>query len=119
MPASRNDSYVLSTDTTFQNRVRSSLIAACVNIENEGWAVPFHRERETFVSQVINSPDTYKQLFANSAAVDPSCLADATVNGTVVLTSGNDAAQAALVTDAHIDAAISADFNSFFRTPGS
>jgi len=119
MPASHNDSYVLSTDAAFQNRVRSSLIYTCIAIENEGWAIAFHRERETFAAQAINSPDTYKQIFANSVATDPSCLGDATEGGTVELTSGNVAAQAALVTDAHIDNAISAQFNSFFRTPGS
>jgi hypothetical protein len=119
MTASRSDSYQLSTDPTFQNRVRSSLVAACISIVNEGWAVAFHRERDTFAVQVMNAPDTYKLLFANAVATDASCLADATAAGTVVLTSGNVATQAALVTDAHIDAAVSGQFNSFFRTPGS
>jgi hypothetical protein len=119
MTASRSDMNMLSTDTTFQGRVRASLIAASVAITNEGWAVAFHRERATYAVQILNSPDTYKLLFADSAATDASVISDATQAGTVVLTSGNVATQAALVTDAHIDNAISSQFNSFFRCPGS
>jgi len=66
---------------------------------------------------IENVPDTYKSLFAISVANDTSVISDATAAGTVVLTGVNAAAQAALVTDAHLDAAISSQFNSFFRTP--
>ena len=114
-----NDKLLLASDVTFQGRVRQSLLAACSAIKNEGNAVAFHRERETFLIGVMNQPDTYKILFANIVADDTNCINDATVNGTVPLTGGNAATQAALVTDAHIDTAISANFNSFFRTPAS
>lgn len=117
MAASRNDSYLLSQDTTFQNRVRMSMCYYSVTVMIEAWSVPFHRERQTFASQVLNSPDTYKQLFSNLASVEPTCISDATAAGTVTITAGNVAAQAALVTDAHIDAAINTYYNSFFRTP--
>lgn len=122
MAASHNDSYQLSQEPTFQNRVQVSLLAACVAISNEGWGVAFHRERSTFASQVLISPNTptnYVGLFTNTVANDSTCLADATVGGTVSLTSGNRAAQAALVTDAHIDAAIASQFNSFIREPAN
>ena len=118
MVASYNDSYILSTDTTFQNRVRSALIHECVLIEKEGWDVPFHQERETFAAQAMNSPDTYKTIFANSIATDINVLDDATQGGTVVLTPSNVAAQAALVADGDISNAVTAQFNTFFRTPG-
>lgn len=120
MTASRSDMYLLSQDTTFGHRVQASLIAACVAISNEGWAVAFHRERATFVAQVLQSPTSptnWVQLFSNGVATDVNCIADATQAGTVVLTSGNAAAQAALVTDTHIDAAIASQFNSFIREP--
>jgi hypothetical protein len=122
MAASRNDSFQLAQDVTFQNRVQSSLLAACVSISNEGWAVAFHRERSQFVSQVLSNKTTQSDtviLFSNTVAVDANVLADATQAGTVALTSGNRAAQAALVTDAHIDTAIASQFNSFIREPGN
>jgi len=57
----------------------------------------------------------YVTLFANAVATNATVLSDATQAGTVVLTTGNVAAQAALVTDAHIDAAIAGMFNAFIR----
>jgi len=118
MVASRNDQYVLSTDTGFQNRVRTSMLVQCTNVMFEAWTVPFHRERQTFAVQVLNSPDSYKLIFANTVAGDAVVIADATQNGTVALTSGNVATQALLVTDAHIDSAVTGQYNNFFRTPG-
>jgi hypothetical protein len=112
-----NDSYWLSQDTTFQGRVRSGMITAAISIVNEGWAVAFHRERQTYAVSVMNQPDVYKLLFTNAVSTDANCLSDATAAGTVALTSGNAATQAALVTDAHINNAISSMWNSFFRTP--
>jgi hypothetical protein len=114
-----SDKQLLALDATFVNRVRQSLLTACSSIHNEGWAVAFHRERETYAAGAMNQPEIYKVLFANVVACDANIIGDATVGGTVPLTSGNVAAQAALVTDPHIDTAISANFNSFFRTPSS
>lgn len=120
MAASYNDMAVLAGDSTFQNRVRSAMIAGAVSViaENKSTVV-FHRERETYAVQALNSPEAYKILFANAVATDPTVIADATAGGTVALTSGNVATQQALVTDAHILAALSASFNSFFRTPAN
>jgi hypothetical protein len=119
MAASRSDMNVLSTDSGFQGRVRASMIAAAISITTEAWTVAFHRERQAYAVQILNAPDTYKLLFANSVATDANVISDATLAGSVILTGGNVATQAALATDAHIDAAISGQFNSFFRTPGS
>lgn len=119
MAASYSDQQFLAADPTFQNRVRQSLLAACLAIKSESpTTTPFHREREAFLVGVMNSPDSFKVFVSQSVACNASVISDATAAGTVVLTSGNAAAQAALVTDAHIDAAISSNFNSFFRTPG-
>lgn len=117
MAASYSDQQFLAADAVFQNRVRQSLVAACISIKNEGNAIAFHRERETYCVSVMNSPDTFKLIWAMAVAANASVIGDATVAGTVVLTAGNAAAQAALVTDAHIDTAIASDFNTFFRTP--
>lgn len=120
MAASYNDKQFLSLDPTFQNRVRQSMIAACVAIASESpVTVAFHRERATFGVACMNAPDVYKSLFAVSVANDASVIADATAAGTVALTSANAAAQAALVTDAHLDTAIATQYNSFFRVPAS
>ena len=119
MAASYADKAQLSGDPTFIGRVKMSLISACNSIKNEGTAVAFHRERESFLVAVMNQPDTFKPIVAASVATDATVISDATAAGTVVLTSGNVAAQAALVTDAHIDTAVSAQFNSYFRTPAS
>lgn len=123
MAASRSDEYQLSQSPAFQNRVQASLIAACVAIGTEGWTVLFHRERSTFAANILSANGTtqtsFVQLFANAAATDPNLIADATTGGTIVLTSTNRDAQGALVTDAHIDAAISGQFNSFIRLPSN
>lgn len=116
------DSYQLSQDSVFQQRVQAALLTACVNIGNEGWTVVFHRERSFFAQQILSATSNqagYFTLFANSVATDPTCLSDATQNATVTLTAGNRAAQAALITDAHINNAVSAQFNTFIREPQS
>ena len=119
MAATYSDQQFLVADTTFQNRVRQSLLSACVAIKAESpTTVAFHREREAFLVGVTNSPDTYKVFVAQNVATNASVIGDATAAGTVVLSAANAAAQAALVTDAHLDAAISSNFNTFFRTPG-
>jgi hypothetical protein len=120
MAASYSDQKFLAADTTFQDRVRQSMIKQSIAIKNESpTTIPFHRERETFVVAITNQPDIFKLIFTQSVATDATVISDATQAGTVVLTAGNAAAQAALVTDAHIDTAISNNFNSFFRTPAS
>lgn len=121
MAVTHNDKYQLSQEPAFQTRVQVSLMAACVAIANEGWTIVFHRERADFARSVLlspSSPTNYVQLFSNAVATDVSVIGDATAAGTVVLTGANRAAQSALVTDAHIDSAVSAMFNSFIREPG-
>lgn len=115
--ASHGDQAVLASDTTFQNRVRSSLVAACIAIANEGFSVVNHKKRADFCSQVLSAPDSFKTIFAVSVSTDAGVVGDATNGGTVALSSANAAAQAALVTDAHIDSAISSEFNAFLQLP--
>ena len=119
MAASRNDMYVLSTDAGFRQRVQAALLLACVSIANEGWAIAFHRERAGLAMQILLNTNSiaYNTIFANSVATDSSVISDATAAGTVTLTSGNIAVQAALVTDTHIDTAIASQFNAYLRVP--
>lgn len=122
MTITHSDRYQLSQEPTFQNRVQAALIATCVSIANEGWAVPFHRERASFASQILANSNigiNYVTLFASAVATDTNVISDATQAGTVILSAGNRATQAALVTDAHIDTAIAAEFNAFIRVPAS
>lgn len=122
MAVTHKDRYLLSTDGTFLQRVQASLIAACVAISNEAYT-PSFPGRHNFACTIIQNPtglngsQNWVQLFCNTVATDTTCIGDATQAGTVALTSGNLAAQAALVTDVHIDSAVSAEFNSFIRVP--
>lgn len=119
MAVSHSDRFQLSQDVGFQSRVQAALAAACVNIANEGWAIAFHRERASFAVQILNGAQNFTILFANTVSTDTSVIGDATQAGTVALTSGNRAAQALLVTDVHIDNAISAEFNAYIRVPSN
>ena len=112
-----SDQQLLAGEPTFVNRVRQSMINACVGIANDKSAA-YWRERQAFAVGCMNAPDTYKTIFAQMTASNSAVISDATVAGATPLTSGNVAAQAALVTDAHIDTVITSNFNSFFRTPG-
>jgi hypothetical protein len=114
-----SDNYWLSTDQTFQHRVQSSLVATCIAVANEGNTTNQHTARMRLINQILNGNPTsltnWVQLFAISVATDTNCINDATGSGATNLTSGNVAAQAALVTDAHISSAISGQFNTFIQ----
>jgi hypothetical protein len=115
MAASRNDSYVLGTNAGFLGRVQASMVSAAVAIASEGLNVANHPSRLQLVHQILSSPSDQTRLatmFALSVATDPTVLVDATQAGTVVL-GANVGTQQALVTDAHIDAAVSGQFNAY------
>jgi hypothetical protein len=127
MPASFADQDILSTNPTFQNRVRQGLLSACTNISSENLtlganpapavaqtALTLHNRRVAYAAAVQGNGDNYKIVWAEAVATDATVISDATQAGTVVLTTANVAAQQALVTDAHISTAISSQFNSFF-----
>lgn len=118
MAASLNDSAILGANTAFIGRGQASLLAACVAIANEGIAVLNHPARLNFIHQTVANPTTLAnaaQEFALAVATDASVLADATQSGTVALTTANILAQQALVTDAHINSAVSGMFNTFVQ----
>jgi hypothetical protein len=110
------DNNVLGANTTFLGRVQSSLLAASIAIFAEGTGVNNHRERVALVHQVLSSPTNllaWATTFALAVATDAAVASDATQANTVTLTASNVLAQQALVTDAHINAAVSAMFNAF------
>lgn len=122
--ASHNDSAVLSSDATFQNRVRQSLVSACVTVSTEAvtgltgsMPLDLHKRRVNFCALVLAAPDSFKTLFADTVAVNATVLNEATQNGTVAITSANVATQAALVLDNDMDAALSLDLNAFLILP--
>jgi hypothetical protein len=121
MAASYSDSWQLSQSTNFLNRVQSALTSACVSIANEARSVAFHPQRANFAATILGytaGSNPYIQLFCNTVSCDTTCIGDATQGGTVVLTAANRDAQGALVTDAHILAAVSSDFNTFIQGIG-
>jgi hypothetical protein len=107
----------LRQDPTFQSRVRAGIVQGSIAVGTESDTVPYHRERATYTVQIMNSPDAFVPLFSGACATDSGVINAATANGTVTLTSGNAATQAALVTDAQITTAITNVFNAFFRRP--
>jgi hypothetical protein len=118
MAASHSDRYILSQDPGFQNRVRASLLTLAAFVQTgEAWSRD-HEDRLRLSVKILSLPATWSPLFSNVAATDPLVIGDATVGGTLVLTSVNVAAQAALVTDAHLDNAVQVQFGSFI-TPRS
>jgi hypothetical protein len=123
MAVTHNDKWQLAQSVLFQHRVQASLVAACVNISSESpTTVPFHRERSDLARNILLAPtgtNNYVQLFSNTVACDSSVINDATATGATAITAANMDAQQALVTDTHIDTAISASFNSFARTPAN
>jgi len=123
MAVSENDKYWLGQSPVFQHHVSASLMRACIAIQTENPATTvFHRERETYIAQILASQTALNDAVIRhsfAAATDTNIINDATVNGTVPLTStATGDTGAALVTDAHLDAAIDGQFNTFFRTPG-
>jgi len=83
-----NDKQFLAADPTFQNRVRQSLMAACVAIKGESpTTVPFHVQRASYATTVLNAPESYKTIFSEAVANDVNCIGDGTVNGTVPINS--------------------------------
>lgn len=118
MASTHLDKVNLAAEPTFQNRVRQSMIAAAIAISNEGWSGGIiHKLRRQQCRTILNdSLDSMKVLYARGVATDSSVISDATAAGTVAITGANASTQQALVTDAHIDNAISGQFNSYFDT---
>lgn len=115
-----NDQQVLSSDPTFQNRVRESLLSFCSTVSGETitgltGTMPTHLHllRANFCNTVVMSPDNYKVLFADMAASNATVIGDATQAGTVPLTGTNVAAQATKVLDTDLNNAVAAVLNVF------
>lgn len=113
-----SDSAILAAEPTFVARVRVSLVNFCGTVSEEDWAVPFHRERQTYSVAVLNQPSSYESQFSTVVSTNVTVLDQATDGNTVPLTPQNVAAQAAKVQDDAIDGAVSRFYNGFFRTPG-
>lgn len=122
MAVARLDEFNLGNDSIWQNRVKASLLSACVAIQTENFQTTlFHRERSNYVAEITGSVASLNDAVSRhafAAATDPNVISDATQAGTVSITSANADTQQALVTDLHLDTAISNQFNTFFRTPG-
>jgi|SRR5882672_130286 len=124
MAATFSDSYQLAQDPAFQGRVGADLFTYCQVVGSEGWTIAFHRERAQFAVNIFNAIlnaqgiNPYQVQFSHSVAADTTVLSDATVGGTIPITTPALALTgAALVTDAHISNAIAAQFNSYIRIP--
>ncbi len=118
MPATYKDMDILRQNTTFQGRVRAAIISGSITVGNENSdTTPYHRERVSYCSQIMNNPDAFAPLFASAAATDATVISLATGNGSVVLDGTNAETRQALITDAAITSAVGTQFNAFFRRP--
>lgn len=111
---SLSDKGLLWTDTAFQRRVSSAITTASINISSDGLTTGINIKRHAQAAQIMTNPQNWATLFAEAIAVDPTVSSQATQGGTVPITAGNLAAQAALVTDTAINTAAAAQYNSFF-----
>ena len=98
------DQVTLAADTAFQGRVKQAIIAAAIAIVNEAISTGFHSQRVRLAAAIVNAPSTYAPLFAAAVATDT----------TVQSSAGSPPVQAS-VTDANINAAVAAVWNSFFN----
>jgi hypothetical protein len=117
-PASQS-SLNLAADATFQGRVKIRLAVQCANVVSEvisASTLNLHVRRVQLANQIeqnltgANAP-SWPLIFAIIVAGDATVIGDATGGSVTDVTSGNSGTQQALVTDAHIDNAISANFN--------
>ena len=115
------DQSILAGDPTFQARVREAVIATCFQIVNESitaGTLSAHLKRANFAVQtltnILNNPTLYSVFFANCVATDATTIAAATASGTIPLTTGNVAAQAATIPDVDITAALASQWGAFF-----
>src|SRR6266567_258280 len=104
--AKLNDETVLAGDSGFQGRCRAAMIEQAIAVGFESSTNADHVVRLEFAIEALVNPETAKLKVANATATDASVIADATVLGTVPLTGANVAAQALLVTDAHIRSSV-------------
>lgn len=116
--ANLTDMSILTTDTTFQNRVVAALTMYCWNtVQNESIvasSLAVHMARKNYAAQVLNNPNNYKTQFVNLVAANQTVANDATASGTLVgMGTAQVATAAALCTDTDINNAVAAGFNAF------
>lgn len=117
MAYSLNDMDTLRQNSAFLGRVRASIIQGSISVGNEGWTIPFHRERQAYCVQIMNNPDAFAPLFASAIACSSAVINLATSSGTVGITTANSSTQQALVDDGTLNSAVGSVFGSFLRTP--
>lgn len=115
----------LAADTSFQARLKVRLYVAIQNVySNNGSniapdSVLLYTRRKNFGIQILQAmaggTPNWPIIFAEGVASDATVISDATGNSTTDVTSGNSGTQQLLVTDAHIDNAIAAQFNSYLQ----
>lgn len=97
MATTRLDQFNLSQDATFQKRVEAEIVTAALAIWSEASS-----NRTRLARKVLANPSGYAVLFAVGVATDANVAADA----------GSPETQAN-VTDAHIVAAVTGQWNAY------
>jgi uncharacterized phage protein gp47/JayE len=60
------DQYNLAQDSVFPNRVRVAMLIAAVAVQAESSGTGNHANRSHYAALVLNSPDTYAQVFTET-----------------------------------------------------
>ena len=120
MSATLQDQGVLGSDPGFTQKVRQAMITAALAIASDGLKVlPIDIKRHTLVQQVLNSPDSWKAIFAAAVATDATVSTQA-ISGLAADGNGNyltvatvnpvppDTTPAAVLTQAALQAKVSA-----------
>ena len=113
------DGNILTTDPTFQARVRLAVKYYATQVSAESGATQYHSSRDAIAVAAVSNLSTWGPLFADviaSTTASSSCLWQATGSGTyVALTAGNVATQQALCTDVQLGTQVAANWNVFFN----
>lgn len=118
---SYSDGAFIANDATLQGRVLESLISACNNVQTEAItqaSLQLHIYRSRLAAQILQaiaagSGSNWAKAFAAVVGANATCVSDATTEAGGALTSGNEVAACAAITDAHIDNAIASAWNNF------
>ena len=95
------DSYTLSQDATFRNRVRQSALQQAGVVVAEAQTVAFHERRLKLVPRVTDNPGVLGDLFTEAIAG----------TNAVAVAAGSPPVQAS-VSDAQINTAVAAVWNA-------
>jgi hypothetical protein len=74
------DQYTLSRDATFIKKCGMAMVVAATQVAAEDPAIPYHRERSVWATQVLRDPEYYSQRIAFGVASNAAITVSSTDN---------------------------------------